>query len=40
MNDGPQMLFNFARPDNVIITNIGMNERPLSIAPRNDGNTG
>jgi len=29
MNDGPQMLFNFARPDNVIITNIGMNEKAL-----------
>ncbi|MEA3436848.1 MAG: IS1380 family transposase [Thermodesulfobacteriota bacterium] len=29
MNDGSQMLFDFARPDNVIITNIGINEKAL-----------
>jgi hypothetical protein len=29
MNDGPQMLLDFARPDSVIITNIGMNEKAL-----------
>jgi hypothetical protein len=29
MNEGQQMLLDFARPDNVIITNIGINEKAL-----------
>ena len=29
MNDGPQLLFDFARPDNVVITNIGINEKAI-----------
>ena len=30
--DGEQRIFDFARPDNVIITNIGVNERPFAHA--------
>jgi hypothetical protein len=29
MNEGQQLLFDFARPDNVVITNIGINEKAL-----------
>jgi len=30
--DGPQKAFDFARPDNVIITNLGINEKPFAHA--------